>query len=221
MRILPAGVLTGLVLLLAVPEEASSTSSIPKTPPPTVAVIMVTPTGTQSNPTLDATWHVGRPGIQGALIVQGKTVDTPGVLPNASAAPIPAPFLTTVTATWTSELTAIWDHSLGANVVLSWNDGIPPGTQGSRQLLRIRYCNSKGRWGRWTNLYDKPFTDSTVAFLTTGGPTPAVFDPIKYPGKVPAKKIRVQFSLTDTLPQGALLQQVLSIDLDPNSHGIL
>jgi len=98
---------------------------------------------------------------------------------------------------------------------------MPTGATGSRQLLRVRWSDSKGQWGRWITLYDKPFSDSTTAFLTTGGPAPEIFDPLRYPGKLPAKKIRVQFSLTDTLPQGSLLEQTLNIDLDPASHGQL
>jgi hypothetical protein len=214
------GAVAGLALVLALPGEARPATGAPKTPPPTVAVSMTTPTGNQPNPTLDAGWNVTRPGIEGALWVEGKTADTPG----ASEEPVlpgPAPFATTIAATWTSNLLTVKSHSITADIVLWWSDGIPPGATGSRQLLQVRYCDAKGHWGRWTSLYDKPFTDSTTTFLTTGGPAPEFLDPLKYPGKVPAKKIRVQFRLTDTLPQGSLLEQTLNIDLDPASHGQL
>lgn len=148
-------------------------------------------------------------------------MDTPAVLPDAASAPIPVPFLTTITATWTSNFVTLRAHDLGANVILSWNDGMPPEATGSRQLLRIRYGDAKGHWGRWITLYDEPFTDSPSTFLTTGGPAPEIFDPVSYPGKIPAKNVRAQFRLTDTLPQDSLLEQTLSIDLDSNSHGEL
>lgn len=219
MRLRLVASVAGLTLVLALPGEARPATATPKTPPPTVTVSMTTPAGVQPNPTIDAGWTVARPGIEGAMWLEGKTPNTPGAS-DLPVLPAPAPFVTTITAIWTSNLTAVWVHDhLGYLVTLTWDDGIPPNaTSASRQLLRMRWCDTKGHWGKWTTMYDKPFTDSTTTFLTTGGSS-TDFGNIKYPGKVPAKKVRIQFSLTDTLPQGSLLQQTLNIDLDPNSHG--
>lgn len=213
------GAVAGLALLLALSGEARPATGTPKTPPPTVTVSMETPEGAQPNPTSDAGWTVNRPGIEGGLWVEGKTPDAPGAS-ELPLLPASAPFRTTITALWTSNLLKLSSRKLNANVVLSWSDGMPPGATG-RQQLRIRWCDTKGHWGRWTALYDKPFADSIATYLTTGGPDPVTFGSIKYPGKVPVKGIRIQFSLTDALPQGSVLDQSLAIDLDPASHGEL
>lgn len=207
----------GLAFAFAIPGEAKPAgSAAPPTPAPTATVTMTTPAGEQSNPTLDAGWNVQQTGIRGTLTVEGKSASAD---PLGLTTPVdPTLFPTTVTALWTSSLITVWSHNLGANVILSWDDGIPPAVglsaPASRQTLRVRYGDAKGHWGRWTTLYDQPFTDSPTAYFTTGGPI-KTFDNVRYAGKVPAKKVRVQFSLTDLLPQGAFLQQSLSIDLDP------
>ena len=204
-------------------HTAHTATTSNKTPPPTVTVAMAAPTGSTASPALDASWDVRRAGVEGALSVQGKTVTPTADAPD-SPLPIPAPFLTTVTATWTSGLLHLRTHDFGLDVVLSWDDGVPPTKPGdsastSGQLLRYRYCDPKGHWGRWTTLFSQPFRDSIPAFLTTGGPAPKVFTTLHYPGKLPGNNVRLQFGLTDTLIQGALLQQTLNIDLDPASHG--
>lgn len=205
------------------PAHTAHTAAATKTPPPTVTVSMAAPTGSTASPALDASWDVRRAGVEGVLSVRGRTITATDEAPD-NPLPVPAPFPTTVTATWTSGLMHLRTHDFGLDVFLSWDDGVPPTKPGESastygQLLRYRYSDPKGHWGRWTTLFSKPFRDSIPTFLTTSGPPDQAFTTLHYPGKLPGNNIRLQFSLTDTLVQGGLLEQTLNIDLDPASHG--
>jgi len=151
---------------------------------------MATPLGAQPAPSVQAGWAVAKPGKSATLTVQGVSLLT-----------------TTVTATWTSAPMTFKQSWSGIDVNIAWASNGSPTTGPSTQVVRIRFSNSKGKWGPWKTLNATRLATSTPDLGGDGKD----YD-LGYPGKTPAKNISVQVALTDTLAPGTELQQTLSVD---------
>src|SRR4051812_7285041 len=188
MRLFVAVAVAGSVRL-ACPSWAG-----PAPPAPTGTGSMTTPVGAQPSPTMPAPWTGARPGHAASLTIQGV-----------------APLQTTVTAIWTSAPLTFKKALAGIDVTLAWEDGGMSPLGADSQVLRVRYTDSrgfsKGRWGRWM-LIDNPAFTRTPTDLLLG--QAEVLD-LGYPGRTPARGIRVQISLTDNLAPGTTLRQSLDI----------